>query len=99
VLQSVSTGYDDSGLGPCPERTSDLVANFPEPACWEASRSVTHWVYGAEWDVMLSTVVWTLVLLGGGVVFAVVSLRGGVRTGARIPSTTSSSTSHRSSWC
>jgi hypothetical protein len=33
---------------------------------------------------MLPTVVWTLVLLGGVVVFAVVSLRGGVRTGARI---------------
>jgi hypothetical protein len=43
-----------------------------------------HWVYGAEWDVMLPTVPWTLVLPGGAVVFAVVSLRGGVRTGARI---------------
>lgn len=33
---------------------------------------------------MLPTVLWTLVLLGGGVVFAVVSARGGVRTGACI---------------
>jgi hypothetical protein len=36
-----------------------------------------HWVCGAEWEVVLPTVLWTQVLLGGAVVFAVVSLRGG----------------------